>query len=258
MKTMKKILSFILTAALCLTMFPMTAFAEETLLTQWGDTTITLAGGDTLDLSQLTESPESSTTIAVTGTDATIIGNPEVTFDKLQVRFELGTSFSDVYTDELVINLVDFKITGKVFVKQYTEPSLLSINYSGDCAMQSGSNMTKLPMTYNASADATLDLSYISNSNYYNDSVSFNGGTVTAKTITIAGLTGSKTFNSSPCITVKDCNMTLDVSDKKENGTADGRNGLYIAYSSNFLTSKSACSKKALYIISFEKRKSFI
>ncbi len=204
----KRFLSMLLAIVMVVGLVPgfaVTASAATTTLTAWDNTEITLNCNDVLDLSKLSESPTSSTTIVVKGNGVRIIGNPAVTFNNVKVHFVYGT-MSDKYTDDTIdISIQDFKVSGQFVLRQYTAPSKVTINYSGDCSFAGGFGDTndKAPIVYQAAERATLKLT---GTQYYFNDVTFEGGTVEAVTVDY-GINGSTKY---PCnITVKNCVLTF-------------------------------------------------
>lgn len=184
-------------------------YENKTTLTEWPEGDITLAAGETLDLSELTSGPETTKTkwIYVTGNEATIIGNPEVTFQNVSVLFNFGTR-NDVYKGDANLSIENLKITGSISLKQYTEPTSTTISYSGDCAFAGGfgSSNYKSPITYEAAEGATLTLG--KDNGYYHD-VTFNGGTVNVVPVGDSS-TSTSLSTKEGNITVKDCTMTFE------------------------------------------------
>lgn len=202
----KRLFAAFVILCMIVSILPTAAFAIDAWPTDTDEIVVTTNGE--LDLSSLGEGPSSPITIVVKGNNATIIGNPNATFENVNVRFEFGTRYSK-YTSAITVSIKDLNLGGQFSLKQYTEPSGVTINYSGACFFAGGFGTSSsagynAPIIYKA-ADENATLSLTGQQQYYND-VTFEGGTVDAVAVWVSD--GGSDENSHD-IAINDCELTF-------------------------------------------------
>lgn len=178
-------------------------------------TYVVLENNDTLDLSDITEAEANGVRVFVEGEAATIIGNPDVCFEDLDLSWQGNTGLTNT-----ILNIRDFRYQGN----NTWSCGSLTVNYSGSCEfagyISSGTNLGFVltsadEVTFDGAEGAHLTINSGSWSGAsqgdgtYAGTFAFEGGAVTVE----GGMhvTGE--------LIIKDCNLTVKPG---ENGNNSG------------------------------------